>query len=58
MSVLARLRGTHLDNLARTALDNDKTVLSQCRALHGEGSRGASISALEGVFMLCLEFSQ
>jgi len=52
VTVLAGLRGAHLDNLAGAALDNDETVLAKCRALHGVSGRGASISALEGVLML------
>lgn len=52
VTVLARLGGGHLDDLARTVLDDDETVLPQRRALHGEGGRGTGIGALEGVLML------
>jgi len=52
MSVFAGLRSTHFNNLAGTALDDDKTVLTKRRALHGIGGGGASIGALEGVLML------
>lgn len=52
VAVLACLRRTHLDNLAGAALDDDKAVLPQGRALHWIGGRGASISALKGVLML------
>ena len=52
MSVLAGLGSAHFDNLARAVLDADETVLTERRALHGIGEGGASISALEGVFML------
>lgn len=52
VTVLAGLRGGHLDNLAGTALDNDEAVLSQGRTLHRVGGGGTSIGALEGVLML------
>jgi hypothetical protein len=52
VTVLASLRGRHVDNLAGTVLDADKTVLPQSRTLHGVGGRGAGISRLEGVVML------
>ena len=55
VTVLSSLRGRHIDDLARTVLDNDETVLSQGRALHGESGRCASISGgIEGVLMLCV----
>ena len=53
MTVLAGLRGTHFNDLAGTALDDDKTVFAKGRALHWVGSRGAGIGALEGMLMLC-----
>lgn len=52
VTVLASLRGTHLDNLAGAALNDDKAVLPQGRALHWISGRGASIGALKGVLML------
>lgn len=52
VTVLAGLRGGHVHDLARAALDHDVTVLAQGRALHGEGSRCASIGGIEGVLML------
>ena len=52
VTVLARLGGGHFHNLARTALDDHVSVLPQRRTLHGEGGRGASVGALEGVLML------
>ena len=52
MTVLASLRGRHVDNLARAVLDHDETILPQGRALHGESSRGAGIGGVEGVLML------
>ena len=52
VSVLARLRGRHVDDLAGTALDDDMTVLPQRRALHGIRSRGAGIGGLKSMLML------
>lgn len=52
VAVLAGLRRTHLDDLAGAALDDDKAVLPQSRALHWISGRGASIGALKGVLML------
>jgi hypothetical protein len=52
VTVLARLGGGHLDDLAGAVLDDDKAVLPQCGTLHGEGGRGTGIGALEGVLML------
>ena len=52
VTMLASLGGGHVDNLARAVLDNNEAVLSQGRALHGEGGRGAGVGGLEGVLML------
>lgn len=52
VTVLASLRGGHLDDLAGTALNDDVTVLPQGRALHGEGGRRAGIGRLEGNVVL------
>ena len=41
VTVLARLRRGHLDNFARTILDENETVFAQCRTLHGKGLGGA-----------------
>lgn len=49
VTVLAGLRGRHVDNLAGAALDNNVAVLAEGRALHREGGRGASVGGLEGV---------
>lgn len=38
--------------LARAALDANVTVLTQSRALHGEGERGTGIGGLEGSVVL------
>lgn len=52
VAVLASLRGRHVDDLARAALDDDVTVLTQSRALHREGRRRTGVGGLEGVVML------
>lgn len=52
VTVLAGLRSAHFDDLARSALDNDESVLAERRALHRIGSGSTSIGALEGVLML------
>jgi len=52
MTVLASLRGRHVDDLAGAVLDHNEAILSQGRALHGKGGRGAGIGGLEGVLML------
>jgi hypothetical protein len=56
VTVLAGLGGRHVDNLARAALDDDVTVLTQSRALHGEGQRSAGIGRVEGNIMLLESF--
>ena len=52
VTVLASLGGAHFDDLARAALDDDETVLTQSGTLHRIGGRGASIGALESMLML------
>jgi len=52
VAVLSGLRGGHVDNLARTALDHDVTVFAQSGTLHGEGGRRTSVGALEGVLLM------
>jgi len=52
VTVLAGLRGAHLNDLAGARLDDHKTILAESRALHRVGGGGASVGALEGVFML------
>lgn len=52
MAVFSGLGCAHFNNLAWATFDNDETVLTKRRALHGIGSRGASIGALEGMLML------
>jgi len=52
VTVLAGLRGGHVDNLARAVLDADEAVLPQGRALHGVSGRSAGIGRIEGVLML------
>lgn len=57
VTMLASLGGGHIDDLARAILDDNEAVLPQGRALHGEGSGGASIGGIEGVLMLHYEIS-
>lgn len=52
VTVLASLRGGHVDDLAGAALDDDVTVLPQSRALHGEGGGRAGIRRVEGDVVL------
>jgi hypothetical protein len=52
VTVLARLGGRHIDDLARAVLDHNETVLAQRRALHRVGGRGTGIGALEGVLLM------
>jgi hypothetical protein len=52
VTVLARLRGRHIDDLAGTTLDDDETVLSKSGTLLGEGGRGASANLAKVVVML------
>lgn len=52
VTVLARLGGGHVDDLAGTALDHNVTVLAQSRALHGVGGGRTGIRRLEGNIML------
>jgi len=47
VTVLAGLRGRHVDDLAGAALDHDVAVLAQGRALLGVGERGAGVGGLE-----------
>ena len=51
VAVLTSLGGGHVDNLAGTVLDDNVTVLTQSRALHGEGGRRASVGGLEGLVL-------
>ena len=52
VTVLSSLRSRHINDLAGAVLDNDESVLSQGRALHGKGGGGARIGGVKGVFML------
>ena len=52
VTVFARLRGSHVDNLAGAAFDNDEAILSQGRTLHRVSSGGAGIGTFEGMLML------
>lgn len=55
VTVLSGLGGGHVDDLARAALDDNVTVLPQCRALHGVGGRGTGIGTLDIIEYLCRE---
>ena len=52
VAVLSGLGGTHFDDLAGAALDDDESVLTEGRALHRIGGGGTGIGALKGVLML------
>jgi hypothetical protein len=52
VTVLAGLRGGHLDDLAGTVLDDNEAILPQSRALQGVRQGGTGIGALEGVLVL------
>ncbi len=52
VTVFSRLGSRHVDNLARTFFNNNKTILSQCRALCRDSVRGTSTGAFESVLML------
>lgn len=52
VTVLASLRGRHIDDLAGSVLDDNEAVLSQSRTLHGEHQRGTGIGTLEGVLLM------
>jgi len=47
MTVLASLGGGHIDNLAGEALQNDKAVLAESAALHGESIGSGLLGLLE-----------
>jgi hypothetical protein len=52
VTVLSCLGSRHVDDLAGTTFDDNVTVLSQGRALHGISRRRTSVGAFEGVLML------
>lgn len=54
VTVLAGLGGGHVDNLARTVLDNNVAVLPQRRTLHRVGRGSTGVGAIEGVLMLAV----
>ena len=51
VTVLASLGGGHVNDLARTALDDDVSVFAQSRALGGVGEGGTGTCLLELVLM-------
>lgn len=54
VTVLTGLGGGHVDNLTRSALDDNVTVLSQSRTLHWEGQSGTSIGGLKDVLFVSI----
>lgn len=52
VTMLTSLGSGHFNNLTRSTLDTDMTVLSQGRTLHGESKRGTGLSGLEGVIVV------
>jgi len=52
VTVLARLGGGHVNDLAGPALDHDVSVLPESRALHRVGKRGPRTGRLELVLVL------
>jgi hypothetical protein len=55
VTVLTGLGGGHVDNLTWSALDNNVSVLSQCRTLHWESQSGTGIGGLKNVLELVLD---
>jgi hypothetical protein len=47
VTVLASLGGRHVDDLARTTLDDNVSVLAKSRALHRVGQRSPRAGGLE-----------
>ena len=58
VTVLAGLGSAHFDDLARAALDDDKSVLAERRALHRIGGGSTGIGAFKSVLMLLGEAGQ
>jgi len=54
VAVFTGLGGGHIDDFARTAFDDDVTVLTQGRALHRKGSGRSGRGLLEGVVVLLI----
>lgn len=52
MTVLASLRGRHVNDLARAVLDDNEATLSQGRTLLRVGGGGTGIGAIEFNFVL------
>jgi len=51
VAMLPGFGGGHVHDLAGTALDDDVTVLAECRALHGEGEGGPGTGLLKGLIV-------
>jgi len=56
VTVLSSFGGAHVDDLARTRLDEDISVLTKCRALHGKTQRSTSRGGGE-IMLMILFFS-
>jgi hypothetical protein len=52
VTVLTSLGSRHINNLTRSTLNNNMSVLSQGRTLHGVGLGGTGISAFKGVIVV------
>lgn len=52
VSMLSGLGGRHVDDLARTVLDENVSTLPQGRTLHGVGQRRTRIGRVDGVILL------
>jgi hypothetical protein len=52
VSMLSSLRGRHVDDLARTLLDENVSTLPQGRTLHGVGQGRTRIGRVDGVILL------
>lgn len=50
--MLSGLGGRHVDDLARTVLDENVSTLPQGRALRGEAQSGTRIGRVDGVILL------
>lgn len=54
MSMLASLRGSHLNNLTGTTFQHDMAIFPQSRALHRVRFRGSRFHSLEIIFPICV----
>lgn len=54
MSMLASLRGSHLNNLTGTTFQHDMAIFPQSRALHRVRFRGSRFHSLKIIFPICV----